>query len=77
MVPFMTGKRQGANHKTNKQKSSYSKPRVLNVKPKSIPDLEGKDAVAFEKQIGRPPTAKHRKILQAGSLVFAQVKKKQ
>jgi hypothetical protein len=48
---------------------------VPNVKPYPFPDLEGKAAEDFERQIKKPLTAVQKRMLKEGALVFAQTKK--
>jgi len=55
--------------------ASHNDKRVLNVKPHPIPDLEGKAAEDFERQIKEPLTAVQKRMLEEGTLVFAQTKK--
>lgn len=55
--------------------ASHNDKRVPNVKPYPIPDLEGKAAEDFERQIKEPLTAVQKQMLEEGALVFAQTKK--
>jgi hypothetical protein len=45
------------------------------MKPYPIPELEGKAAEDFERQIKKPLTAVQKRMLEEGALVFAQTKK--
>ncbi len=49
---------------------------VSNVKPYPIPDLEGKAAQVFEQQIREPLTATQKRMIEEGTVVFAQTKKR-
>jgi hypothetical protein len=72
----MTRKKMSRQHqKIFKQTANYNDKRVLNVKPYPIPDLEGKAAEDFERQIKEPLTAVQKQMLAEGALVFAQTKK--
>lgn len=61
--------------KTLKQIANNTDARVPNVKPYPIPNLEGKAAEDFERQIKKPLTAVQKRMLEEGALVFAQTKK--
>ena len=62
--------------KTFKQTTGYRDKMVPSVKPYPIPELEGKAAQAFERQIRAPLTAIQKRMIEEGSVVFAQTKKR-
>ena len=64
------------NRKPFKQTASYRDKMVSNVKPYPIPELEGKAAQAFERQIKEPPTAVQKRMIEEGTIVFAQIKRR-
>lgn len=49
---------------------------VPKMKPYPIPDLEGKAAQVFEQQIKEPPTAIQKRMIEEGTVVFAQTKRR-
>ena len=61
--------------KTLKQIANNTDARVPNVKPYPIPNLEGKAAEDFERQIKKPLTVAQKRMHKEGALVFAQTKK--
>jgi hypothetical protein len=61
--------------KAFKQKDCHTSKKVPNVKPYPIPDLEGKAAQDFERQIKEPLTETQKRMLKEGAIVFAQTKK--
>jgi hypothetical protein len=42
--------------------------------PRPIPDLEGKDAEEFERQIRKPQTKKQKEILESAMIAFEKIK---
>jgi hypothetical protein len=62
--------------KAFKQTATCRDKMVPNVKPYPIPELEGEAAQAFERQIGEPLTAIQKRMIEEGSVVFAQTKKR-
>ena len=72
----MAGKRiSEMNRNPFKQTISHKKEKVSNVKPYTIPDLEGQAAKVFERQIKKPPTAIQKRMIKEGTIVFAQTKR--
>jgi len=46
------------------------------VKPQPIPDLQGKAAEIFEQQIKYPLTAIQKRMIEEGTVVFAQTRRR-
>ena len=62
--------------KAFKQTDSLKDKMVPKMKPYPIPELEGKAAQVFEQQIKDPPTAIQKRMIEEGTVVFNQTKRR-